>query len=55
MRAEFDAVVTDLPRGTMMRRSDLAEHFDALVLVIPAGFSGSNAASRMIKQITAPF
>ncbi len=53
MRAEFDALVTDMPRTVMMQRSDLAKHLDALILVIPAGFSGVNAASRLIKRISA--
>lgn len=53
LRAEFDALVTDLPRAVMMQRGDVAAHFDALVLVIPAGFSGVNAASRLIKRIGA--
>jgi len=52
LRAEFDAVITDLPRETLMRREDLAHHIDALVLVIPAGFSGVNAATRLIERIT---
>ncbi|MDN5788374.1 hypothetical protein [Pseudorhodobacter sp.] len=53
MRAEFDALVTDLPRGLVLHNDDLAKHIDSLVLVIPAGFAGVNAASRLIKRILA--
>lgn len=53
LRTQFDAVVTDVPRTLMVQRIDLADQFDALVLVIPSGFSGVNAASRLIKRVTA--
>lgn len=51
--AEFDAVITDLPRDVFLRRDRLAAQIDALVLVIPAGFAGVNAATRLIELITA--
>ena len=51
--SQFDAVVTDLPRGLMLQRGDLAKQLDAVVLVIPAGFAGVNAASRLIKRMAA--
>lgn len=51
LRTEFDAVVTDLPRNALMQNPDLAEHIDALVLVVPAGFSGVNAASRLVERL----
>lgn len=53
LRGEFDALVTDLPRGLMLQQPTLAAHLDALVLVIPAGFAGVNAASRLIRLLTA--
>lgn len=53
LRAEFDALITDLPRDTLMRCEGLSNHIDALILVIPAGFSGVNAATRLIERITA--
>ena len=52
MRTQFEAVITDMPRTLMFQRSDLAQAFDALVVVIPAGFAGVNAASRLIKRVT---
>ena len=46
-------MITDLPRSLVFQRSDLARHLDAVVVVIPAGFAGVNAASRLIKPVTA--
>ncbi|WP_281855882.1 AAA family ATPase [Litoreibacter halocynthiae] len=51
LRTEFDTLVTDLPRNTLMQHPDIAEQIEALILVIPAGFSGVNAASRLIERI----
>jgi pilus assembly protein CpaE len=53
LRAQFEALIKDLPRSLVFQRSDLARHLDAVVVVIPAGFAGVNAASRLIKRITA--
>ncbi|QFT61589.1 hypothetical protein [Roseivivax sp. THAF30] len=53
LRREFDAVVTDLPRSVLMRDPQIAELFDALLLVVPAGFAGVNAASRLMSRIGA--
>ncbi|MFP7570264.1 CpaE family protein [Marivita sp. S2033] len=53
LRKEFGALVADVPRATMIQNDDLVQQFDALVLVIPAGFSGVNAASRIIKRLAA--
>jgi len=53
LRDEFDAVITDLPRAMLMQHADVADHIDALVLVIPAGFAGVNAATRLIERIKA--
>jgi Flp pilus assembly CpaE family ATPase len=52
MRIEFDALVVDLPRTTLMQQPELTQKLDALILVIPAGFAGVNAASRLIERIT---
>jgi pilus assembly protein CpaE len=54
LRAQFEALITDLPRSLVFQRSDLARHLDAVVVVIPAGFAGVNAASRLIKPVTHP-
>lgn len=51
LREEFEGLVTDIPRTTLIQRPELAENFDAIVMVIPAGFSGVNAASRLIKRL----
>lgn len=51
LRAEFEAVVTDLPRRLLFDRPDVTEHLDAVMLVIPAGFAGVNAATRLIERI----
>jgi len=47
----FDVVLTDLPRGQLLGRPELADAIDTLVLLIPAGFSGVNAASRLINRV----
>jgi pilus assembly protein CpaE len=51
LREEFEVLITDLPRTVLMQHADLAQHLSVLVLVIPAGFSGVNAASRLIGRI----
>mgnify|MGYP005991472715 CR=1 FL=1 len=51
LREEFDALITDLPRTVLIQSADLTQHLSAIVLVIPAGFSGVNAASRLIGRI----
>ncbi|SFR39837.1 AAA family ATPase [Litoreibacter janthinus] len=53
LRAEFSAVVTDLPRRVVMQQPDVISHLDTLVVVIPAGFAGVNAANRLIERIKA--
>lgn len=53
LRAEFGALVTDIPRGTLMQQAELAAQLDAVILVIPAGFSGVSAASRLVERMTA--
>ena len=53
MREGFGAVITDLPRDALIQDPDLASQFDAVILLVPAGFSGVNAASRLIARITA--
>jgi pilus assembly protein CpaE len=51
LRAEFDTIITDLPRTRLLQNPELAAQFEALVLVIPTGFSGVNAARRLIEGI----
>lgn len=53
LRAAFDAVITDVPRGLLLERSEIADQIDVLVMVVPAGFSGVNAASRLIRRVSA--
>ncbi len=52
MRAQFGALVTDLPRSLVLRQPGLLSHFDAVALVMPAGFAGVNAASRLITELS---
>ncbi|KIN71540.1 AAA family ATPase [Sulfitobacter guttiformis] len=51
--AEFDVVITDVTRDHLMQQPELARRFDVLVLVIPTGFSGVNAARRLIDALAA--
>ncbi|MEL6959729.1 MAG: cellulose synthase operon protein YhjQ/BcsQ [Pseudomonadota bacterium] len=51
LRDHFDLVVTDLPRTTLLKRAELATQFDVIALVLPPGFAGVNAATRLINQI----
>lgn len=53
LQAEFDFITTDLPRARLLQDFELASQFDALILVIPTGFSGVNAARRLIDGIAA--
>ena len=55
LRGEFEALITDLPRGLLTQCRDLPQHLDAVVVVIPAGFAGVNAASRLMKHLAAQF
>lgn len=48
MKTGFDALIVDLPRGLLVQQPNLAKALDTLVLVVPAGYSGVNGASRMI-------
>ena len=48
MKSNFDAVIVDLPRAVLIQQPALADVLDTLVLVLPAGYSGVNVASRMI-------
>lgn len=51
LRSAFDILVTDLPRSLLSQARDLPQHLDAVVVVIPAGFAGVAAASRLFKQL----
>ncbi len=53
LREAFDTVIVDLPRGLALRQPDVIGTLDRLVLVLPAGFAGVNAASRLSAQIRA--
>lgn len=53
LRREVAALVIDLPRLTLLRQTELAGSLDTLVLVIPAGFAGVNAAARLIERARA--
>ncbi|QFT92044.1 hypothetical protein FIU86_04255 [Roseovarius sp. THAF9] len=53
LREAFDTVIVDLPRGLVLRQPDVIGTLDRLVLVLPAGFAGVNAASRLLGQIRA--
>lgn len=53
LRDAFDTVVADLPRSLVLRQPDVIGTLDRLVLVLPAGFAGVNAASRLIGQVRA--
>ncbi|SMY08923.1 hypothetical protein LOM8899_03082 [Flavimaricola marinus] len=51
LKAEFDAVIFDLPRGALFTQSELPPVIEKLIIVIPAGYSGVNASSRLISRI----
>ncbi|KRS11502.1 hypothetical protein XM53_16300 [Roseovarius atlanticus] len=53
LREAFDTVIADLPRGLILRQPEVIGTLDRLVLVVPAGFAGVNAASRLLAQIRA--
>ncbi len=53
LRKEFGAVVLDLPRALLLRPPELAKSLDALIMVVPAGFAGVNAASRLLSRLKA--
>lgn len=47
LRDSFDAVVLDLPRAVLLSEPQLARDLDALIMVVPAGYAGINAACRL--------
>ena len=51
LQSDFDAVITDIPRGMLLRHPEIASGLDSLVLVIPAGYGAVNAASRLIDHV----
>ncbi|WP_425070614.1 AAA family ATPase [Sagittula sp. S175] len=53
LRAQFGAVVLDLPRATVLARPEIAEALDVLVMVVPAGYAGVSAASRLRARLQA--
>ncbi len=52
LREEFGVITTDLPRTQLLQNPAILAEFDALLLVIPAGFAGACAARRLIELIT---
>ena len=46
-------LITDIPRVSLMQEAELAAQLDAVILVIPPGFSGMSAATRLVERITA--
>lgn len=53
LRKAHDALILDLPRGATLRHPALAAELDALILVVPAGYAGVNAATRLIQRLRA--
>lgn len=53
LRDAHEALVLDLPRGAALRHPALAAELDALILVVPAGYAGVNAATRLIQRLRA--
>lgn len=53
LREAHQALVLDLPRGAMLRQPALAAELDTLVLVVPAGYAGVNAATRLMQRLRA--
>ncbi|MGR3586897.1 MAG: AAA family ATPase [Paracoccaceae bacterium] len=49
----FEAVIVDLPRNVLFDQPEMAEAFDAIILVVPAGYAGVNAASRLMASLRA--
>ncbi len=49
----FDTVVFDLPRSSALQNPELLAELDVLILVIPTGYAGVNAASRLLSRIKA--
>ena len=47
----FEAVVTDVPRSEISGNPALAASFDVLVPVLPGGYAGVNAATRLLSSI----
>ncbi|MBS1301770.1 hypothetical protein [Loktanella sp. SALINAS62] len=51
LRNDFAATVLDLPRNLLLRDPALTAALDALILVVPGGYGGVNAAARLIKSL----
>lgn len=51
LKGEFDAVVVDLPRHLLMTAPEIGKAFDSIILLLAPGYSGVNAASRMIASL----
>lgn len=53
LSAEFRMTVLDAPRGMLLRHPEMLRQLHKLVLLVPAGYSGVHAASRLITLIRA--
>lgn len=51
LKAEFDALILDMPRSLAFEPSDLHAKIEALILVIPGGYAGVNAAARLLGHL----
>ncbi|MDF1726250.1 MAG: hypothetical protein P1U53_00740 [Sulfitobacter sp.] len=47
----FGQVIYDLPRALLLDLPDMARRLDTLIMVIPAGFPGVNAATRLMGAV----
>ncbi len=50
---KFAVVITDIPRDVLVQQPEVVARLDALIVVIPTGFAGVNAASRLIEWANA--
>lgn len=53
LRAQFETLVLDLPRATAVEGPDLCAALDSLIVVIPCGYGGVNAACHIIERVRA--
>lgn len=53
LKTEFDTVVIDAPRTLILSQPEVLQQVDAIVVLIPSGFAGVSAATRLIAHISA--
>lgn len=51
LSASFPTTVLDAPRALILRRPDMVRQLHALVLVVPGGYGGIHAASRLMARL----